>query len=112
MFSDLRILDIGNPYQSSFDRYNEAKAFLAAHQDELNVNELVELNRGGEICWMKYPEVTNLHAVIFKADTLDFWIAAGPPPATRGRWVGFNLNKELYGSGNDPKPLVIPPQTE
>ncbi len=81
-------------------------------QDEMNVDNLVELNRGSEICWMKYPEVTNLHAVIFRADTLDFWIAAGPPPATRGRWVGFNLNRELYGRGNDPEPLVIPPQTE
>jgi hypothetical protein len=107
-----RIINTGKPYRSSLDRYNEAEAFLTGHQDEMNVNKLIELNRGSEICWIKYPEVTNLHSVIFKADTLDFWIAAGPPPATRGRWVGFNLKKELYGSGNDPEPLVIPSQTE
>jgi hypothetical protein len=25
-----------------------------------------------------------------------------------GRWVGFNLNKEVYGSGNDPVPCIAP----
>ena len=103
-----RILNIGKPYESSYDRYNEAKTFLAGHHDEMNINKLIDLNRGSEICWTKFPEVTNLHSAIFRADTLNFWIAAGPPPATRGRWVGFNLKKELYGSGNDPEPLIVP----
>ena len=107
-----RILNIGKPYESSFDRYNEAEAYLVGHHSEMNVNKLVDLNRGSEICWTKYPEVTNLHSAIFKADTLDFWIAAGPPPATRGRWVGFNLNRELYGKGNDPEPLIVPAKAE
>lgn len=103
-----RILNIGVPYESSFDRYDEAKTFITAHQDEMNINKLIELNRGSEICWTEYPKVANLHSAIFIADTLDFWIAAGPPPATRGRWVGFNLKKELYGSGNNPEPLIVP----
>jgi hypothetical protein len=103
-----RILNIGKPYESSYDRYTEAKTFLAGHHDEMNINKLIDLNRGSEICWTKYSEVTNLHSVIFRADTLNFWIAAGPPPAARGRWVGFNLKKELYGSGNDPEPLIVP----
>ena len=103
-----RILNIGKAYENSFDRYNEAEAFIIGHQGEMNMKKLIDLNRGNEICWMKNPKVTNLHSAIFRADTLDFWIAAGPPPATRGRWVGFNLKKEVYGSGNDPKPLIIP----
>jgi hypothetical protein len=61
---------------------------------------------------MKYPEVTNLHSVIFKPDTLDFWLAAGPPPASRGRWVGFNFKKEMYGKGTDPEPLIIEAKAE
>jgi len=101
-------LNTGKPFESSLDRYNEAKTFLTGHQDEMNLDKLIDLNRGSEICWIKYPEVTNLHSAIFRADTLDFWIAAGPPPATRGRWVGFNLKKELYGNGNDPKPHIVP----
>ena len=102
-----KILNIGMPYENSFDRYDEAESFLAEHQGVMNISKLVDLNRGSEICWSKYPSVTNLNSAIFRADTLDFWIAAGPPPATRGRWFGFNLKKELYGSGNDPEPLVI-----
>ena len=69
---------------------------------------MIDLNRGDEICFTKYPKVNNLHSVIFKADNLDFWVAAGTPPATRGRWVGFNLRKELYGGGNDPDPFIVP----
>lgn len=103
-----RMLDIGKAYQSSFDRYDEAKAFLDRHRGQMNMNKLIELNRGSEICWRKNPNITNLHSAIFRADTLDFWLAAGPPPATIGSWVGFNLRKEIYGVGNDPDPLIIP----
>ena len=45
-------------------------------------------------------------------ETLDFWIAVDPPPASRGRWVGFNLKKELDGSGHEPNPLVIPAMSD
>jgi hypothetical protein len=103
-----RILNIGRAYDNSFYRYNEAEAFLVEHQGEMDINTLIDLNRGNEICFTEIPELTNLHSAIFRADTLDFWIAAGPPPATRGRWVGFNLKKELYGSGKEPKPLIVP----
>ena len=103
-----RMLNIGVSYDSSQDRYIEANTFLLRHRGEMDTNKLIDLNRGNEICWTKYPKITNVHSAIFKADTLDFWIATGPPPATRGRWVGFNLNHELYGSGNDPEPLIVP----
>jgi len=103
-----RMLNTGGTSMSSFDRYNEAKTFLLQHRGEMNTKKLIDLNRGNEICFTKYPRTKNLHSAIFKADTLDFWVATGAPPATRGRWVGFNLNRELYGSGNDPDPLIIP----
>ena len=103
-----RMLNIGQSYDSSQDRYLEANTFLLRHRGEMDINKLIDLNRSNEICWAKYPKVKNLHSAIFEADTLDFWIATGPPPATRGRWVGFNLKKELYGSGNDPEPLIVP----
>jgi Acyl-coenzyme A:6-aminopenicillanic acid acyl-transferase len=103
-----RMLNIGGISKSSFDRYNEVKTFLDKHRGEMNTEKLIDLNRGNEICFTKYPKVNNLHSAIFKANTLDFWIAAGAPPATRGKWIGFNLNKELYGRGNDPEPLIVP----
>ncbi len=89
-----RRLNIGKAYENSSDRYNEAKAFLAGNHGEMNLHKLIDLNRGNEIRWMKYPEVTNLHSAIFRANTLDFWAVAGPSPATRGKWVGFNLKIE------------------
>jgi hypothetical protein len=49
---------------------------------------------------------------IFVPDTLDFWVAVDPPPASRGRWVGFNLKKELDGSGSEPDPSIIPAMSE
>lgn len=103
-----RLLDIGGMSKSSFDRYNEAKTFLLQNCKKMNIKKLIDLNRGNEICFTKYPKIKNLHSAIFKADTLDFWVAIDVPPATRGEWVGFNLHKELYGSGNDPEPLIVP----
>jgi hypothetical protein len=103
-----RMLDTGGTSLSSFNRYNEAQTFLLQQRGEMNTKKLIDLNRGNEICFTKYPKVNNLHSAIFKADTLDFWVATGAPPATRGRWIGFNLHKELYGRGNDPEPLIVP----
>lgn len=102
-----RMLKIGQSYDHSHDRFSEANSFLLLHPGEMDVNKLIELNRSDHICWKKYPEIMNLHSAIFKADTLDFWVAIDAPPATKGKWVGFNLNKELYGNGSDPEPLII-----
>ena len=102
-----RMLKIGRAYDSSHYRYSEANSFLLKHRGEMDVKKLIELNRGYHICWKKYPEIMNLHSAIFKADTLDFWVAIDAPPATKGKWIGFNLKKELYGNGSDPEPLMI-----
>lgn len=103
-----RMLNIGGMSKSSHDRYQEAEAYLSRNKGNMDVKKLIDLNRGNEICFKKYPKMKNLHSAIFRADALDFWVAVDAHPAPRGRWVGFNFNKELYGTGKEPAPLIIP----
>jgi hypothetical protein len=76
----------------------------------MDIGKLVELNRNSYISRVdEFSQNYDSHSlVIFTPETLDFWIAIDPPPASRGRWVGFNLKKELDGSGHEPNPLMIP----
>ena len=101
-----QVLDIGASYICP--RYNSATNFLNNHQDQMNVQKLVELNRSDSISCVNSERQYSLHLAIFIPDTLDFWIAVDPPPASRGRWIGFNLKKELDGSGHEPNPSIIP----
>ncbi len=103
-----QVLNIG--YQYSCNRYLSASRFLDQNQNEIGVKRLVELNRNASIS--RVDQLSNnvySHSLaIFIPETLDFWIAVDPPTASRGRWVGFNLKKELDGSGREPNPLIIP----
>ena len=72
------------------------------------MKKLVELNRGKHISRSSSSYANSLHSAILKPETLDFWIAIDPPTATRGKWVGFNLNAELNGQGKEPDPLIVP----
>lgn len=103
-----QVLDIGSPYPSSLTRYDDAKRFLTEHRGKMDLKKLIELNRSSSISWAYSQKVKNLHSAIFKPSTLDFWIAIDPPPATKGKWIGFNLNNELYGQGKEPEPVIIP----
>ena len=103
-----RLLKIGYKYPNSENRFREAESFLTNNDSDMNVKKLVELNRGKHISQSSNLYSNNLHSVILKPETLDFWIAVDPPPASRGRWVGFNLKTELEGNGSEPNPLVIP----
>ena len=107
-----QVLMIGASY--SCGRYLSASNFLNNHQDEMDVKRLVELNRSDSISKVGEYDQHNVshHLAIFMPETLDFWIAVDPPPASRGRWIGFNLKKELDGSGNEPNPLIIPAMSE
>ena len=104
-----RLLNLGYKSPRSLDRYNEAESFLTKHASDMNVIKLVELNRGRHISRRSSSYANSLHSAILKPQTLDLWIAVDPPSATRGKWVGFNLNTELNGNGNEPDPPVIPP---
>jgi hypothetical protein len=80
-----QILSIGQRYPNSLERFVEAEKFLNNHHGDIGIRELIELNRSGLISWADVPGWHNLHSAIFKPDTLEFWIAIDPPPATRGR---------------------------
>ena len=101
-----QVLQIGASYYCP--RYQSASNFLNNYQDQMDVGKLVDLNRGDSISCVHSPTQYSIHLAIFMPETLNFWIAVDPPPASRGRWVGFNLKKELNGSGHEPIPLVIP----
>lgn len=103
-----QVLSIGQRYANSLGRYAEAESFLNDHHDIIDVRQLIQLNRGNLISWAEIPGWHNLHSAIFKPDTLEFWIAIDPPPATRGRWVGFSLTRELKGQGSEPELQIIP----
>ncbi len=100
-----KVLKIGASY--TCQRYLSASNFLNNLQAQMDVFKLVELNRSDAIACV-HNRYDNHHLAIFMPKTLDFWIAVDPPPASRGRWVGFNLKKELDGSGHEPNPLIIP----
>jgi predicted choloylglycine hydrolase len=106
-----QVLKIGTPYLCQ--RYHSASNFLDNYQNEMDVSKLVELNRSDSISRMgAFDQIYSIHLAIFIPETLDFWIAVDPPPASRGRWVGFNLKKELDGSGHEPNPLIIPAMSD
>jgi len=103
-----QVLSIGQRYSNSLERYAEAENFLNYHHNDIDVKGLIELNRSDLISWANIPGWHNLLSAIFKPDTLEFWIAINPPPAARGRWVGFSLTRELQGQGTEPQPQIIP----
>lgn len=102
------MLSWGHEYPHSAVRYDQAKYYLDRNRNKMDLNKLVELNRLDNISWAYHEHVANLNSTIFRPETLDFWVAVDPPPATRRKWVGFNLEKELDGRGDNPDPLVIP----
>jgi len=103
-----QVLSIGQRYSNSLERYAEAESFLNNNRGRTDLRGLIELNRGELISWAAIPGWNNLHSAIFKPDTLEFWIAIDPPPAARGRWVGFCMTRELQGQGTEPQPQIIP----
>ena len=106
------VLNIGAPYNCR--RFSSASNFLNNHRNRMDVVQFVELNRNAYISRVdEFSQNYDSHSLaIFIPETLDFWIAVDPPPASRGRWVGFNLETEVEGRGSEPDPLVIPAMSE
>ena len=103
-----RNLNLRESSPSSIERFNFARKYLADNAGKMDVMKLVDLNR--EEILSSYGQglaIVNLHSVIFAPATLELWVALGPAPATKGRWVGFSLSKELHGEGLCPEPAVF-----
>ena len=105
-----QVLDIGMDYHCR--RYLAASSFLNDNRNNFDIGKILGLVRNDAISCIGSPNTQSYHSAIFVPETLDFWIAVGPSPANRGRWVGFNLKKEIDGSGHDPHPLIIPAMSE
>jgi len=103
-----RYLNFRDPSPSSLERYDFLSRSIAGHVS-MDVYRLIELNRDQILYSSQGQDLgfTNLHSVVFVPGTLDFWVALGPPPATRGRWIGFSLSKELSGEGFCPDPAFF-----
>ena len=94
-------------YLTSRDRYDFVEKFAIDHGKLMDLQSIIKLNRTDIIAWAQHlQEIKNLHALITRPATLDFWVAIDDPPATKGRWVGFNLFKELFGLGQDTGTLL------
>jgi hypothetical protein len=103
-----RKINLCEPSRSSLERFDVASRFIADHEGSMDVGRLIELNRNQILSsYGQGLSFTNLHSVVFVPGTLDFWVALGPPPATRGRWIGFSLSKELSGEGSCPDPAFF-----
>lgn len=102
------ILRYGAQYPHSIVRFEQAQDFLARNQGHMCLDKLVQLNRLDSISWAFHPHIANWNSTIFRPETLDFWTAINPPPASRRKYVGFNLKNELTGNGNGPVPAIIP----
>lgn len=102
-------LNIGQIYHNSSTRFNEAESYILKNSKKKNLTGLIALNRQPAISWKGNPEWHNIHSVIFNSTTHDFWIAIDNPPATNGKWIGFNLENELNDSmGKKPDIKLIP----
>jgi predicted choloylglycine hydrolase len=103
-----RNLNLRESSPSSIDRFNYVRKYLADNAGKIDVMKLVDLNRDELLSsYGQGSAIVNLHSVIFAPATLEFWVAIGPVPATKGRWVGFSLSKELYRVGLFPDPAVF-----
>ena len=96
----------------SLKRLDHGNNFLRENFEDMNIEKAIELVRTSRITWRWNPAVHNRQSIIFSPAALDFWIAIPPnsnyKPASYGPYIGFNLQQELYGTGNDPNPKSFP----
>ena len=99
----------------SAKRLSYAEKFLNEHIDDMNVEMAIELVRDPLISRVNFWDsfrVHNRQSYIFSPSTLDFWITIPPKsakkPASYGSYVGFNLQHELYDTGDEPNPKRFP----
>jgi len=101
--------------RGSAKRLSYAEKFLNEHIDDMKVEMAIELVRTPLISRANFWDnfrVHNRQSYIFSPSTLDFWIAIPPNsinrPASFGYYVGFNLQHELYNTGDEPNTKRFP----
>jgi isopenicillin-N N-acyltransferase-like protein len=96
----------------STKRLDFGNQFLKENLEDMDIEKAIELVRTSRITWRWNPIVHNRQSLIFSPATLDFWIAKPPNsdyiPASYGPYIGFNLQHELYGAGDEPNPKSFP----
>jgi hypothetical protein len=106
------IIPSKNITSPSTKRLDFANQFLMENLEDMDIEKAIQLARTSRISWRWNPVVHNRQSIIFSPATLDFWVAIPPEsgfiPESYGPYVGFNLQKELYGTGHDPNPKSIP----
>jgi len=100
---------------SSVKRLTILEDFLTENSGKMNIEKAIDLVRKPYLSRDNFWDrmrVHNRQAYIFSPGTLNFWIALPPSdikkPACYGPYIGFNLIKELYGSGQNPSPEFFP----
>jgi len=97
---------------SSYSRLEYANHFLEKHSEGMDFDRGLELVRSNKISRRWAWGVQNRLSFIFSPPTLDLWIAVTfdsyNGPASYGPFVGFNLMRELYGTGEKPNPDSFP----
>jgi hypothetical protein len=99
----------------SVKRLSYVEHALSDNKGQMDVEKALELVRSPVISrdtfWDRM-KVHNRQAYIFSPATLDFWIAIPPSnlskPACYGKYVGFNLLHELYGTENKLNKITFP----
>ncbi|MBS3810103.1 MAG: hypothetical protein KGY38_08120 [Desulfobacterales bacterium] len=91
-----RAIDEGRKYKNSINRFHEAASFFNKAGNRVTLDKLVELHRMPLISREKNPTPSlNIHSAVFNSNTLDFRVAIGAHPASKGQWHEFNLKEEL-----------------
>ena len=101
--------------RGSAKRFAKAEKYLNEHIDQMNVEKAIKLVRTPLISRANFWDsfrVHNRQSYIFSPGTLDFWVAipteSNNKPASYGSYIGFNLQHELYNTGNEPNPRRFP----
>jgi hypothetical protein len=112
MANHARTIPSRNVAYHSVKRLDFENKFLKENLEDLNIEKAIDLVRTSRITWYWNPTAHNRQSLIFSPATLDFWIAKPPNsdyiPASYGPYIGFNLQHELYGTGDEPDPKSFP----
>ena len=101
-----------NVRESSTNRLEYGNQILNENLNTMDKSKAIELVRSSRISWRWNLGVQNKQSFIFSPSELNFWVAIPSDskytPASYGPYIGFNLQHELYGSGDEVNPKSFP----